>query len=254
MITNKPEEELRGRCDMLFCMIQFKVTEAELIDDRLYYDHMNKHIALKRCAHVKYVTKNVITLVMTNGGLITMRVPYDWLIMLPRWIAYIRQIPLWQVTPSKSFDAQSWAKKQVNGLEHQWNLVYLRYCPDTGVLMYYADEMRREEPLGQINVQHTEQVDNVLKIGHWRLKFETVSLCKAWKRTLKFKEDKPKNVSPRSSNKLDDKRLIDAARNRYVGRGRRRQSIGDEWEDSDEDEEAAHFERVMELLNKMKHV
>ena len=102
--------------------------------------------------------------------------------------------------------------------------------------MYYADEMKREEPLGQINVQTTERLDNVLKIGHWTLKFETLALCKAWKKTLVYKEDKPKQSQHN--------------RKRYVRR--RRQSIGDQWEDSEEDEETAHFERVMELLKRLQ--
>jgi len=146
------------------------------------------------------------------------------------------------VTPTKSANAQSWAKKQVQ--DEWWDLVYLRYCADIGVLQYYADERKREEPLGEIRIQETERTDNVLRMGAWTLKFETKALCKAWKHVLVVKQEEEEFAVRRPSDKLDNQRLIDAARKRH----RRRKSIGEEWED---DEEALHFERVMELLKSL---
>lgn len=186
MITNKPEEELRGRCDLMFCSIQFKVTEMEQLGDRLHYDHMNKCIKLRRCAHVKYLSENIISLVMQTSLVITMRVPYPWLTLLPQWVAYLRQVPLWQITPMKTLPAQSWAKKKVSGLQNEWDVVYLRYRPDCGVLDYYGDEVFREDPLGSLAVEATERIENTLKMGKWTLRFETVLLCKAWQSTLRF--------------------------------------------------------------------
>lgn len=252
MIKNKPEDELRGRCDMLFCMIQFKVTETEQEHNYLYYDHRNKRIDLKQCAHVKLLTENILSLIMINGGIITMRVPYIWLLLLPKWIAYLRQVPLWQVMPMKTLTPQSWAKKRVIGMDRdQWDLIYLRLT-DCKTLHYFADEMRREEPLGSVDVaQDVTRVENTLRIGPWMLKFETVSLCRAWKRILVYTEEPEDLEVPKIgsiSSKLENKRMIDAARRKHL----RRKSIGDEWDESDEDEELLHMERVIRLLKNEK--
>lgn len=184
MISNKPEEELEGRCDLMFCSIQFKVTEMEQIGDHLCYDHAKKRIKLRRCAHVKYLEDNTIALHMQNNVVITMRVPYPWLNLLPQWVAYLRQVPLWQITPMKTLSPQSWAKKKVSGFQNKWDVVYLRYRPTCGILDYYGDEALREDPLGSLAVEATHRTETTLTMGKWIFRFETVLLCRAWQKTL----------------------------------------------------------------------
>ena len=244
MLTSKPEKELCGQCDMLFCMINFKVIWVEHAgDDTIYYDHRNKHISLKKCAHVRVLEEepSVVFITMINESFITLRTPtIDWPTLLIQWISYIRQIPQWQISPDAQLGSpQSWAKMRAD--KEPWELVYLKM--DHKRMRIYSNE----NPMGSLVVQQLQRDERKVQIGIWTFKFETCKLARAWFRLLsRLSPETPRKLV---SAKREGQKLIDTARQRNLRY--RRNSIGDEWEDSEEDEEAAYLERVMQILREL---
>lgn len=234
MINTRPSEELSGTCDLLYLMIQFKIIHVEQLGERLYYDNQQRHITLKKCAHVRSVTEDILMIHMKNDSFITLRTPKYWHTLLPYWISYIRQIPLWQVILRVPYPPMSYAIKSGNRV-----LLALR---DNFLEFDGKDAMELK--------QAVRRSGRILRMGPWILEFETLTLAKAWERALEKAKEQDMLEIPeegdvslehvQGSSKLENQRLIDKYRKI------RRKSV-DEWEDSDEEE--AHFQRVMEFIS-----
>jgi len=253
MITNRPDVKLNGECDLLYMMIQFKSITIEHINNKLYYDNRNRCISLNRCAHFKVLTSNVVMIYMNNNTFISLRVPPQWITYFPQWIAYIRQIPMWQIMRlNADSQAMSWALKE-SPIQNDWNRVFLRFDEDVGVLKYFANEMS-DEPLGQLNAQHVFRNEHLLKMGTWSFKFETRQLAKKWENVLLTSSDVLEMPNKgdaglddmRGSSKREDQRLIDAVRAKELKKLKRRSLDG--WEDDEEEDEEDHLARVMDFL------
>lgn len=236
-LNSKPERELSGTCAMLCLMVEFKIIKVEQQGHKLLYDHGSKSISLKKCSHVRQLSDTVLVITMINGTFITLRVPEFWMELLPLWIVYIRQLPLYQVNFSKGPPC-SFAYKS--------NRLVL--------LTLNGQQLDINEGEDSMTVRKCIRTANVIRIGPWILEFETSILAKRWHKVLLLETAPapPLNVPDEgnvdleefnASSKLENQRLIEKYRKT------RRKSI-DEWEDSDEEE--AHFHLVMEFLSKHK--
>lgn len=175
----RPNVTLSGHCSIGFAFYYVKHCNNQLI----YNDFV---ISLEECNHIAFLEFDSIILSMKDGNKINLKpVEYKkWKRYLPKWIRYIRHVPLWQIIIELIADIpMSWGLLKLS--DTSINVLLCLIGPRFHYYKHYNDKI----PMASIDVAKAKYVDNTLIMDGWEISFETKELGDKWERELFIRND-----------------------------------------------------------------